>query len=155
MKRRNVEKRAEEMLLDLPEPAAELGGVLHLNRGSGCCWIGGALPIENGRIKFKGRLGLELTVEQGKTATLVAMMQALGMVRQGLGSLDAVCQWIQLTVYCATGPDFSAHAAVPTTAAHLLTELYGAAGKCTHTVIGVSSLPERAGVMLGMVGELR
>ncbi|MBI2343982.1 MAG: RidA family protein [Deltaproteobacteria bacterium] len=151
MTRHTPDARLEALLIDLPIPAAERGAACHVREANGWCLVGGALPIADGRLHARGRLGVELRLEQGQDAARAALIQALGMLKAHYGSLNGLRQCVKLAGYIAAGPDFREHARVLDLAGDLLVALFGPAGRHTRTAVGVASLPEGACVMLELL----
>ena len=83
-------------------------------------YLSGTLPLEGGAPKFLGRIGAELSIEDGRGAARLAALNALALARQHLGSLDKVTRVVRLTVSLATTPEFRDHAKVADGASELL-----------------------------------
>lgn len=149
MKTAKPDDRLDELFLDLPQPARIFSPTVHVRESGDSCIVGTALPYTDGRVMFRGRLGLELRLEQGQAAARVALVQALAMLKTHLGSLNNVKACVQLTGYIAASADFKDHLKVLDHASALLAEVFGeTTGAHTRTAVGVSSLPEGACVML-------
>jgi len=84
-----------------------------------------------------------------RRATL--QLRTLAILRQTLGSLDAVERIVRITVYMQTTPDFTMHSEVADAASDLLHRVFGDAGMHTLTSVGVYSLPKNASVEMDMV----
>ncbi|MBI2346461.1 MAG: RidA family protein [Deltaproteobacteria bacterium] len=151
----SAEKRAAELFLDFPVPPASPAGTLHTRQVGKLLFVGGALPIGEGRIQGKGRLGLEVSLDQGRGAARLALIQALAMIREEVGSLDKVRQVVQLTGQIASGAEFHQQGKVLDQASQLLVELFGAAGNHTRTAIGVTALPQQACVQIELIVEIK
>lgn len=152
MKAAKPDDRLEELLLDLPQPARELGPSLHVRESGDYCIVGAALPYTDGRLMHRGRLGLELRLDHGQVAARTAVVQALAMLKAHFGSLNKIKECVQLTGYIAASADFKDHLKVLDQASALLTDIFGAtAGKHTRTALGVSSLPDGACVMIELM----
>jgi len=146
--------RVQELLIDLPIPAREFAPVLHVREAGKLCVVGSALPYSEGKLVHRGRVGLEVRLEQGQLAARVAVVQALGMLHAQFGTLNRVKQIVSLTGYISAGPEFRDHAKVLDQASQLLSDVFGGAGHHTRTPIGVSSLPGGACVMLEVIVTL-
>ncbi len=151
MKSVKPEDRLDELFIDLPIPAKDVGPSCHVRDNGDLCVVGSALPYSDGRLVHKGRLGLELRLEQGQAAARAALIQALAMLKAHLGSLNKIKACLQLTAYVAASAEFKDHLKVLDQAGALLVDLFGTAGKHTRTAFGVSSLPEGACVMLELL----
>ena len=118
----------------------EIGGLLYLS---------GMLPVINRQPQFIGRLGAELTVEDGRKAAELATLSALSAIRAHLGSLDRVAGVARLGVYIATVGDFREHPKVADGASDLLAKVFGTGMLSGRVVLGVASIP------LGLPVEIR
>jgi enamine deaminase RidA (YjgF/YER057c/UK114 family) len=116
----------------------------------------GALPWKEGRMAYKGRLGLEVKLDTGKQAAFAACMQALSAIRSHFsGTLNKIKQVVSLRGYVAAGGEFYEHHKVLDGASQLLSDVFGAAGKHTRTAVGVASLPFGASVEIELIVETK
>jgi enamine deaminase RidA (YjgF/YER057c/UK114 family) len=138
----NAEQRLKASGIQLPPAPKPLGAYVEAVQVGNLLFVSGALPLQGGVPKFIGRLGGELSIEEGKSAARLAALNALALVRQHLGSLDQVQRVGQLTVTLATTPDFQDHPKVADGASELFAEVFGADRVPTRTVSGVTSLPK-------------
>lgn len=117
-------------------------------RQSGELLIVHALPTANGRLTARGRVGVELSVEEGYRAARQAGINVLATARVALGSLNRVDQVLQLTGFIATPPGFTEQPRVLNGATDVLVEVLGEDGGHTRGAIGCMSLPGDAPVQL-------
>jgi enamine deaminase RidA (YjgF/YER057c/UK114 family) len=90
---------------------------------------------------FKGRLGADLTIDQGREAARLAALNVLAQVKAAVGELDRVAQVVRLTGFVNAAPDFTDHPQVVNGASDLMVEVLGDKGRHTRAAVGVSSLP--------------
>ena len=81
-------------------------------------------------------------------------MRALALLRQTLGSLDALSQVLRMTVFIHCSADFTQHSEVADAASELLYSVLGAAGVHTRTSVGVFQLPKGAAVELDLIAAV-
>src|ERR1700742_3462995 len=105
-KQTRAEQRTKELGIDLPAPPTPLGAYVEAVRVGNLLFLSGTLPVEGGVPKFVGRIGGELSVEDGRRATRLAALNALAIVKEHLGSLDRVRRVVRLGISLATTPDF-------------------------------------------------
>lgn len=117
-------------------------------RRSGELLIVHALPTVGGRLTARGRVGVELSVEDGYRAARQAGINVLAIARAALGSLNQVDQVLQLTGFIATPPGFTEQPRVLNGATDVLVEVLGEDGGHTRGAIGCMSLPGAAPVQL-------
>ena len=144
----SVEQRLKASGIQLPPAPKPLGAYVEAVQVANLLFVSGALPLQGGVPQFIGRLGGELSIEDGRSAARLAALNALALARQHLGSLDKVQRVAQLTVTLATTPEFREHPKVADGASELFAEVFGADRVPTRTVSGVTSLPKGACVVV-------
>lgn len=106
----------------------------------------GQLPRIDGRLTCLGRLGDDVTVEEGYEAARVCALNALAVLRASLGTLDRIERVLTVTGFVACVPAFHQQPAVVDGASHVLHEIFGDAGRHTRSAIGVAALPRGGAV---------
>jgi enamine deaminase RidA (YjgF/YER057c/UK114 family) len=144
----SAERRLEASGIALPPAPKPLGAYVEAVQVGNLLFVSGALPLEGGAPKFLGRLGADVSIEEGRSAARLAALNALALARQHLGSLDKVARVARLTVSLATTPEFRDHAKVADGASELLAEVFGAEKASTRMVSGVTSLPKGVSVIV-------
>jgi enamine deaminase RidA (YjgF/YER057c/UK114 family) len=140
-----IEDRLGELGLQLPAPPAAPPGVqlpFDLVRVHGdVAYVSGHGPFDGDRQLVTGRVGGELTVEQGYEAARATALSMLASLKQELGELDRVTAWLKLLgfVNCAEG--FNATPAAINGFSDLILELWGDAGRHARSAIGSGELP--------------
>ena len=102
-----------------------------------------------------GRLGENLSVEQGREAVRIAAMNALAVAQQHLCDLDRLMKLVKLSVVLVTTEQFVEHAAVAEDASNLFVQLFGAENGHVRTVYGVQSLPIGTPVIVEVILEIK
>ena len=113
-------------------------------------FVGGHTPGAD----FRGKLGAEITVEQGYAGAKQAMLACLADVKAVIGDLDKVRQVAKLLCMVNCLPDFSQQPQVANGATDLLSELYGDAGAHARSAVGMGSLPNQACIEIEMIIEV-
>lgn len=147
----SAERRLEQLSIELPTPPKPLGAYVPAVQVGDLLFLSGTLPLEGGVPKFQGRIGADISIEDGRNAARLAALNALALARQHLGSLDKVTRIVRVTVSLATTPEFRDHAKVADGASELLASLFGADKASTRMVSGVSSLPAGVCVVMEML----
>ncbi|HJZ89760.1 MAG TPA: RidA family protein, partial [Gemmataceae bacterium] len=98
--------------MNLPVPPKALGAYVTSVRHGDLLFLSGMLPLESGEPAFTGRVGRELTVEQGRQAARLAALNGLAVAAAALGGLDKIARVIRLAVHLACEPGFVDHARV-------------------------------------------
>ena len=140
--------------LKLPPPPQPVGSYLPLILTGGFVFLSGQISKDaEGRI-LTGKVGADLSVEQGKRAAQLATLQAVSLVEREIG-LDRVEQVARLVGFIQSAPDFYGQSDVMNAASDLFTEIFGEKGRHARTSIGVTSLPLNAAVELELTLKVR
>jgi len=149
-----VMRRLRELQLVLPEPPKPLGTYVPAVVAGGMLFLSGMLPVKDGRPVWTGRVGTELSLDEGCQAARLAALNGLAVAQAKLRSLDRIKRVVRLTVHIAGAPEFSDHAAVADGASTLLASVFNEMDGHTRLAIGASSLPAKMPVELEMIFEL-
>ncbi len=138
--------------LPLPPPPAVPAYVPWLRTGS-LLVTSGQLPWREGKLAYVGKLGAELSVEEGYEAARLCALNGLAQLKAALGRLSRVRQIVRLegNVHCA--PGFQDHPQVLNGASHLLLEVFGERGRHTRTALGINEMPLGAAVQISLWAE--
>jgi enamine deaminase RidA (YjgF/YER057c/UK114 family) len=139
----------------LPESAPVAGLYVPATRAGDLVFSSGAVPIRDGQVTHRGRVGAEVSLEEAQAAARIAVVNALASVRAEVGSLKRVMRVIKLTGYVAGAPGFSDQPAVMNAASQLLIDAFGEAGQSARTAVGVAELPLGVPVEVDLVVLLR
>jgi enamine deaminase RidA (YjgF/YER057c/UK114 family) len=148
------EDRLRELGLHLPRPPSPLGDYVEAVQVRNLLFLSGTLPIEEGSLKFQGRIGADLSIEDGRRATRLAALNALAITKAHLGSLDRVKRVVRLGVSLLTASEFREHPKVADAASDLMVRVFGAEKTSTRLVFGLASLPLGACVVLESIFEI-
>lgn len=104
-------------------------------------YISGQVAFRQGDFPLRGRVGAELTLEQGKHAARICALNVLAHAEEILGGLDRVRAVLKITVFVSTAEDFLSHHLVADGASEALVERLGAVGEHSRSAVGVARLP--------------
>lgn len=150
----NIESRLQELGIELPEMSKPIAAYVPGLVAGNMLYISGQLPLKNGELLYQGRLGEDLTVEEGQLAARQSAINALAVVKAMAGSWDRVVRIVKITGFIQSGTDFFQQAQVLNGASELLQELMGDRGKHARSAVGVSNLPMNAACEIEMIAEL-
>ena len=128
----------------LPRPPAAQGTYVPAVVYGNLVLSAGMTPRVEGALAYVGRVGREVSVEEGRVAAGIAVANAVSAMQHVLGSIDAVERCVRLTVFVAADSDFAEHSAVADGASARLMQIFGERGHAVRSAIGVSSLPGNA-----------
>jgi enamine deaminase RidA (YjgF/YER057c/UK114 family) len=146
--------RLRELGLVLPKSPTPLGAYVEASGTGSLLFLSGMLPVANGKLAITGRLGENLSVEQGHEAARLASLNALAAAQEYLGDLDRLKKLLKLTVLMATTEQFVEHAAVGDGASNLFVQIFGPEAGHVRLVYGVQSLPIGAPVVVEAIFEI-
>lgn len=149
------EEKLKELKVYLTEPVPTEGSYVPCVRAGSLLFVSGQLPRVGPQLAFKGRLGKEVSVDNGQRAAKQALANALSVVKWELGSLDKVKRVVRLTGYINSYPGFTEQAKVMDGASDLLVAVFGEVGKHTRVSVGVTDLPLFATVELDLILEVK
>jgi enamine deaminase RidA (YjgF/YER057c/UK114 family) len=140
-----VEERLAELELELPRTFAAPPGVefkFDLVRVQGdVAYVSGHGPVDGSEVLMRGKVGSDLTVEQGYEAARLTGLSILASLKAEFGELDSVTGWLKLLGLVNCGPGFNATPAVINGFSELILELWGEEGRHARSAIGVAELP--------------
>ena len=146
--------RLRELGLVLPKSPTPLGAYVEASGTGSLLFLSGMLPVANGKLAITGRLGENLSVEQGHEAARLASLNALAAAQEYLGDLERLKKLLKLTVLMATTEQFVEHAAVGDGASNLFVQIFGPQAGHVRLVYGVQSLPIGAPVVVEAIFEI-
>jgi enamine deaminase RidA (YjgF/YER057c/UK114 family) len=146
--------RLRELGLVLPKSPTPLGAYVEASGTGSLLFLSGMLPVANRKLAIAGRLGENLSVEQGHEAARLASLNALAAAQEYLGDLDRLKKLLKLTVLMATTEQFVEHAAVGDGASNLFVQIFGPEAGHVRLVYGVQSLPIGAPVVVEAIFEI-
>jgi enamine deaminase RidA (YjgF/YER057c/UK114 family) len=136
-----IEKKLEEMGIALPTPAAPIANYVGFVRTGRLLFVSGQLCLADGKLVAQGKLGTQVTVEQGQAAARACAVNLLAQVKAALGDLDKVVRVVRLGGFINAAPDFVDAAKVMNGASDLMVAVFGDKGRHARTTIGVAVLP--------------
>jgi enamine deaminase RidA (YjgF/YER057c/UK114 family) len=148
-----AEQRLAELGIELPPAPSPAGSYLPARRSGDHVYVSGQLPMEDGS-PIVGKVGADLSLEQGRHAARMAGLNALAVLRAELGSLDAVAGIVRLLGMVNAAPGFTELPAVINGCSDLMFEVFGDSGCHARAAVGVAELPLGAAVEIELVAEL-
>jgi enamine deaminase RidA (YjgF/YER057c/UK114 family) len=140
--------------IELPPAPKPFGTYVEAVRTGNLLFLTGMLPTEGASAAIIGRVGRELSLEEGSRAARLAALNALAVAYDALGSLEAIARVVRLSVYIATSGDFRDHPKVADGASDVFQNVFGRDMNPCRIVVGVASLPLGVPVELELVFEV-
>ena len=149
-----AEARLAEMGVDVPEVVPPLAAYQPTARSGNLVFTAGQLPARAGEMIAIGKLGANVSEEQGYDCARQCALNALAAIKAEIGSLDAIKRVVKVVVFVASTPDFTGQPKVANGASEFLGEVFGEAGKHARSAVGVSALPLDVPVEVELVVEV-
>lgn len=145
-------QRLAALGLSLPPVAKPVASYVPALRVGDQVWTSGQLPSVDGALTTVGKVGAEVSPEDGTAAARTAVLNALAAVASVAGGLDQVRRVLKVVVYVASAPGFTGQPAVANGASALLGEVFG--GEHVRSAVGVAVLPLDSPVEVELVVEV-
>ncbi len=136
----DVYARLKELGIELPEGLSAAGLYKPVNQTGNLVFISGQGSIENGT-RLTGRLGVDVTVEQGQRAARACAINTLSALQAYLGDLNRIKKVVKILAFVAGSDDFTEQATVVNGASQLFIDVFGEDGRHARSAIGTNSLP--------------
>ena len=149
------EERLEQMGITLPEPQAPVANYVPAVRTGDLLFLAGSGPARgaDGKVTL-GKLGRELSVEQGYESARLVGLNLIVRLKAELGDLGRVKRVVKLLCMVNSAPDFTEQPAVANGCSDLLVEVFGERGRHARSAVGMSSLPSNIPVEIEMIVEV-
>ncbi|GAA0239172.1 RidA family protein [Saccharothrix mutabilis subsp. mutabilis] len=145
--------RLAELGVELPPVAAPVAAYVPAVRSGNHVYTSGQLPFVSGSLAATGKVGGDVSPEEGKAHARTCALNALAAIDDLVG-LDKVVRVVKLTGYVASAEGFTGQPAVVNGASELLGEVFGDAGKHARAAVGVAELPLGAPVEVDLIVEI-
>jgi len=145
----SIDARLEELGISLPPIPDPAGNYVHAVRTGNLLFLAGKGPG-----KVQGRLGADLTTEQGYQHARTVGLTLIAVMRQELGSLDRVAQVVKVLGMVNAEPDFGEQPKVINGCSDLFVEVFGERGRHARSAVGMGSLPSRIPVEIECIVEV-
>ena len=148
-----MESRLAEMGFTLPSPPEPSGNYLSASRSGNIMWMAGVGSRRGDGSRISGKLGADLTVDQGYVAAQCCALNLLARMKEELGDLDRVTRILKVVGMVNSSPDFEEQAKVVDGASDLFVELFGEVGRHSRSAPGMAVLPRNTAVIIDCVIE--
>ncbi len=153
----SIEKKIKDLKLDIPILGKPVGLYVPAVKSGHLVYTSGQLPFApDGRLLFPGRVGKEVTLENGQRAAKAALLNALAAVKWAIQDLNKIKQIVRLTGYVTSAIGFNDQAKVMNAASELLLQIFGEEnGAHSRVSVGVLELPMNSSVELDLIVEVK
>jgi len=148
-----IDDRLKELGIALPPARAPMANYVPARRVGNLVYTAGQVS-GSAEHEIKGKLGQELSVEQGREAARVCALNCLAALLTVIDSLDSVKQLVRVGAFVNSAAGFNQQPAVANGASDLFVEIFGEAGRHARTAVGVNELPAGFSVEVELVVEV-
>ena len=150
-----VENKLKELNIELPNAPDPVGAYVAFKKINNLLFISGQLPISADGKMIKGKIGKNLTLEDGQRASMLCVINILAQVKKAVGGdLNRVKNCVKITGYVNSVDDFKDQPKVINPASETLSSVFGVNGKHTRAAISTNSLPLGAAVEIDAIFEI-
>jgi enamine deaminase RidA (YjgF/YER057c/UK114 family) len=135
------EQKLKELGLRLPSPSRPAGNYVAFVETGNLLFISGQFPIENGTPRYTGRVGAELTEEQGYAAARLAGLNVLAQIKTALGGFERLAHLVRVEGHVASAPGWNNQPRVLDGASDLFAAVLGERGRHARTAFAPERLP--------------
>jgi len=148
----SVSAKLAELGIELPDVVPPLAAYVPAARTGNLVYTAGQLPLQAGSLLQAGKVGADVTPEDGKALARVCALNALAAVHSLVG-IDSVTRVVKVVGFVASTPDFTGQPGVVNGASELLGEIFGESGQHARSAVGVAVLPLDAPVEVELILE--
>jgi enamine deaminase RidA (YjgF/YER057c/UK114 family) len=145
------EARLKALGIELPPAQKAVANYVPAVRSGNLVFLAGQGPLVDGKAVIAGKVGAEVSEEDGYRAARMTILNSLALLRAEIGSLDKVKRIVKLTAWVNSAPGFTRQPFVVNGASDLLVQIFGDAGRHARSAVGVPVLPLDAPVEVEVV----
>ena len=145
--------RLTELGLTLPQVVPPLAAYVPAVQSGDHVYVSGQLPMVDGKLRYTGKVGADVTVEQGTELARICALNALAAIDSLVG-LGRITKIVKVTGFVASAEGFSEQPAVVNGASQLFGDVLGELGRHARSAVGVAELPLDAPVEVEVIAEI-
>jgi enamine deaminase RidA (YjgF/YER057c/UK114 family) len=150
-----IDARLQELNITLPAPPAPVASYVPYVVTGNIVFISGQVTMAADGLKYVGKVGANISLEDGKAAARLCAINVIAQVKAACGGdLDRVKRCVKVGVFVNAVPDFTQHPEVANGASDLFQEVFGDAGKHSRAAVGAGSLPRGVATEVEAVFEI-
>ena len=150
----NPEAKLDSMGIVLPQPAKPVANFVNTVQVGNLLFLSGNGPLQADGKFITGKVGVDLTIEEGYEAARLTGINQIAILKDALGALSRVKRIIRATGMVNASPDFTQHPSVVNGFSDLMVAVFGERGKHTRAAIGMVSLPFNIAVEIDVIVEI-
>jgi enamine deaminase RidA (YjgF/YER057c/UK114 family) len=142
-----IEQRLTELGITLPSPPAPVASYVPFTISGKLVVISGQIPLADGKPQFIGKLGADISLEDGKAAAHLCALNLVAQLKAACGGdLDRMTRCLRLGIFVNATPDFTQQPEVANGASDFIVQVFGDIGRHARAAVGAGSLPRGVAV---------
>ena len=150
----NIEAKIKDLGLELPEAAKPVAAYVPAVQAGNLVFTSGQLPMKNGKLLYAGKVGSDVSVDEGYEAAQQAVLNALAAVKLVIGDLDRIKQVVKVTGFVNSADGFTDQPKVINGASETLQKVFGTAGEHARAAVAANELPLNTAVEVEIIVEV-
>ena len=150
-----IEEKIKELGYTLPETAKPLAAYIPALQTGEYVFTSGQVPVVKGELKYAGKVGGDVSVEDGQKAAAICALNGLSAIKSVIGDLNKIEQIVKLTAFVNSANGFTEQPKVANGASEFLGKVFGKSGEHTRSAVGVNELPINAAVEIEMIVKVK
>ena len=149
-----IEEKLNEMGIEIPVAPKPLASYIPATKTGNLIFTAGQIPMVDGELKYKGKVGKEISLAEGIKAAELCTVNCLSVIKSEVKNLDNIKRVIKVTVFVNSTNGFTDQPKVANGASDLLVKIFGDNGKHVRSAVGVNELPIDSSVEVEMIVEV-
>ena len=150
-----VEEKIKELGFALPETPKPLAAYIPAIRTGDYVYTSGQVPFADGELMYSGKIGFDLTIEEGQKAAELCALNGLSSIKSEIGDLNKIEQIVKVTVFVNSADGFTDQPKVANGASEFLGKIFGESGKHVRSAVGVNELPADSTVEVEIIVKVK
>jgi enamine deaminase RidA (YjgF/YER057c/UK114 family) len=155
MANKSIKKRLKELGIELPVVSPPVANYVNAVRVGNLIYLSGKGPLQTDGTLITGKVGKQVSIEQGQAAARLTGLQLLAALKAEIGSLNKVKRIVKVLGMVNCDSNFTQHPLVINGFSDLMVEVFGERGKHARSAVGMGSLPGNISVEIEMIVEVK
>ncbi len=150
-----IEERINELGYIVPEVPKPLAAYIPVIRINNLVLTAGQLPMVDGKLFKEGKLGQEISEEEGIKLAEICALNCLSVIKSEIGDLDKIERIVKLAVFVNSANGFTAQPKIANGASEFVVKIFGELGKHVRSAVGVNELPINSPIEIEMIAKVK
>lgn len=150
-----IEERINELGYNVPEVPKPLAAYIPVIKINNLILTAGQLPMVDGKLYKEGKLGQEISEEEGIKLAELCALNCLSVIKSEIGDLNKIERVVKLTVFINSADGFTAQPKIANGASEFIVKIFGELGKHVRSAVGVNELPINSPVEIEMIAKVK